>query len=113
MAVGISVWVFLPVFRGPEAARRDVGTHRLAIGTIVSVLLLNVLLTIPLADYVRDAGTTLIGFTIAALATQVPLLLVVYVRLIVPRAVTWGELGLRPLPLLRALSIGLAFGMIG
>ena len=32
LGLGITVWVFLPAFRGPEAARRDLGTHRLAIG---------------------------------------------------------------------------------
>ena len=27
LGLGITVWVFLPAFRGPEAARRDLGTH--------------------------------------------------------------------------------------
>ena len=40
--------------RGPEAARRDVGTHRLAFGLIVAMLTLNGLLTLPLANIIRD-----------------------------------------------------------
>jgi membrane protease YdiL (CAAX protease family) len=113
VALAISVWVFAPAFRGPEAARREVGTHRLALGAIVSALLLNALLTLPLAEYLRDGGLNLSGFVVGAVATQLPLVLIVYARLVAPGAVSWRELGLRPMPIVRILNTGLSVGIIG
>jgi membrane protease YdiL (CAAX protease family) len=112
-AVAIAVWTFLPALRGPEAARRDVGTHRLAFGCAVTVLLMSTLLGLPFARDLRDGPFTLATFAPVALATQVPMLLVVYARLIWPHAVTWHELGLRPLPIGRVLRVGLTTGAVG
>jgi membrane protease YdiL (CAAX protease family) len=50
---------------------------------------------------------------VAALSTDVPMLAVVYVRLIMPRAATWTELGLKPLPLEYVVRMGLAAGLTG
>jgi membrane protease YdiL (CAAX protease family) len=114
LAVGllIVIWTLLPAFRGAEAARRDIGTHRLAFGSLVSVLVLNGVLTLPLADMIDiERGLTTSTFLLAALTTQVPMLLVLFVRFIAPGAVTWQELGLRALPLDRLLGIGLATGI--
>jgi membrane protease YdiL (CAAX protease family) len=52
-------------------------------------------------------------FAVSALATDIPLLLIVYVRLIMPGALTWSELGLKPVPLEYALRLGLAAGLGG
>ncbi len=116
LLVGFAVagWVFAPALRGADAARRDLGTHRLALAALVVVFLANGLLTLPLAPFLRAAGAlTTSTFVIAALATQVPMLLVIYFRLIAPRAVTWRELGLRPLPLDRVFVVGVLTGLGG
>src|SRR5919198_2656013 len=116
VGLATTVWVFAPAFHGPAAARRDLGSHRLAIGSVVAVLLLNAMLTLPLAPVLRPTPTT--GFTtgtflIAALATQVPMLVVVYGRLIAPGAVTPRELGLRAMPLGTIVRVGVGAGVIG
>jgi len=110
--VAITLWTFAPAFRGSEAARRDVGSHRLVFGCAVAVLLLSALLSLPFANELRDSGFKLATFVPAALATQIPILLVVYVRLVWPRAVTWQELGLRAMPVLQAIGFGLAIGLL-
>jgi membrane protease YdiL (CAAX protease family) len=112
-AVAIVAWTFLPVLRGPEAARRDVGSHRLAFGCAVTVLVISTLLGLPFARDLRNGPFTLATFVPVALATQLPMLLVVYARLIWPRSVTWQELGLRPLPVERVLRVGLTTGAVG
>ncbi len=96
--LAVAFWVFAPVPRGPEAARRDVGTHRLALGSVVVVLLLNAILVAPLAPLLRSQDETVVTFLVAAIATEIPMLLVLYTRLILPRALSWWDLGLRSLP---------------
>jgi uncharacterized protein len=117
LALVTTVWVFRPVFEGPDAARKDLGTHRLAFGSLVVVLLVTGLLTLPMAAVQRAAsareGFTTGTFVSAILATEVSMLLVLYARLIAPRAVTWRDLGLRPLPFERIMRIGLAAGLGG
>jgi uncharacterized protein len=114
LGLGITVWVFLPAFQGLEAARRDLGTHRLAIGSWVAVIVLNALIALPLAPVLHvESGLTTGTFLVAALSSDIPMLLVVYVRLIMPGAVSLEELGLRRLPLDYMLRIGLAAGLTG
>src|SRR5260370_42332966 len=114
LGVGIAVWVLRPVFQGPEAARRDLGSHRLIFGAWLTVIVLNALITLPLAPFLHiDQGLTAGTFVIAALSTDIPMLLIVYVRLIMPGALSWRDLGLRPLPLDYVLRTGLAAGLIG
>jgi membrane protease YdiL (CAAX protease family) len=114
LGLGITLWVFLPAFQGRDAARRDLGTHRLAIGAWVAVIVLNALIALPLAPVLHiEDGLTTGTFLVAALSSDIPMLLVVYVRLIMPGAVTLEELGLRPLPLDYALRMGLAAGLSG
>jgi membrane protease YdiL (CAAX protease family) len=112
VGVAIIIWTFRPALRGPEAAQQDVGTHRLVLGCCVAVLLLSTLLTIPLTRELRSAPFTLANFVPAALATQIPILVVLYARLIWPRAVTWQDLGLRPMPVARVARVGLATGLL-
>jgi membrane protease YdiL (CAAX protease family) len=110
----VTAWVFWPAFQGREAARRDLGTHRLTIGAWVSVIVLNAIITFPLVPFLHiEQGLTAGTFVIAALSTDIPMLLIVYVRLIMPGAVTWSELGLKPLPLDYVLRVGLAAGLAG
>jgi uncharacterized protein len=114
IGIAVAVWVFLPAFQGPEAARRDLGSHRLTLGAWLTVIVLNAVITLPLAPFLHiEQGLTAGTFIIAALSTDIPMLLIVYVRLIMPGAVTWADLGLRPLPLDYVLRIGLAAGLAG
>jgi membrane protease YdiL (CAAX protease family) len=117
VALATTAWVFRPVFQGPDSARRDLGTHRLAFGSLVVVLLLTALLTLPLAEVQRAAvatrGFTTGSFVSAILATEVSMLAVLYARVIAPGALTWRDLGLRPLPIERILRIGLLAGLGG
>lgn len=112
----VTYWVFAPLRWGREAAWRDLGTHRLAVGSVVVVLLGAALLTAsaaPLLRTLRSGGFDVLAFLVAALSTQIPMLLVVYLRLVVPGALSWQELGLRPLPVGRVLRQGLASGVLG
>jgi uncharacterized protein len=114
LGVGVAVWVLLPGFQGPEAARKALGSHRLEFGAWLTVIVLNTLITLPLAPFLHiEQGLTAGTFVIAALSTDIPMLLIVYVRLIMPGALTWRDLGLRPLPLDYVLRIGLAVGLTG
>jgi uncharacterized protein len=113
LGLAIMAWVFMPVFQGMEAARRDLGTHKLAFGMVVSVVMLNFAFTLPLAGELREDQTfSITTFALAALATQIPILLVLFARVIFPRAATWSELGLRPLPIERILRVGLTMGLV-
>lgn len=114
LGLGIALWVLLPGFQGAEAARRDLGSHRLELGAWLTVIVLNALITLPLAPFLHiEQGLTAGTFVIAALSTDIPMVLVVYVRLIRPGALTWQDLGLRPLPLDYVLRMGLATGLAG
>jgi membrane protease YdiL (CAAX protease family) len=114
LGLAVTIWVFWPAFKGPEAARQMIGTHRLAIGSVIAVFTLNTLLTLPLVPLLHlDRGFTTVSFVVAAVSTEIPMLLVIYVRLIMPGAVTWSELGLRPLPLAYVLRMGLGAGLVG
>src|ERR1700704_4591105 len=87
LGLAITAWVFWPAFKGPQAAREALGTHRLAVGSIFAVLTMSSAITFPILELLHiDKGFTLGTFIIAALATQVPMLVFVYVRLIMPGA---------------------------
>ena len=114
LGLGIALWALLPGFQGQEKARRALGSHRLTFGAWLTVIVLNAIITLPLAPYLHiDQGLTAGTFIIAALSTDIPMLLIVYVRVIMPRALTWQDLGLRPLPLDYVLRMGLAAGLAG
>jgi uncharacterized protein len=114
VAVAITVWVFVPAFQGKDAAERDLGTHRLELGAWLSVIVLNVVITVPIAPFIHvEQGLTAGTFAFAALSTDLPMLIILYVRLIRPRVLTWRDLGLRPLPLDYVLRVGLAAGLSG
>lgn len=114
VGLAVTAWVFVPAFQGRDAAARAVGSHRLALGSIVAVLVMNAALTLPVLPFVRGgASLTTSTFVIATAATQIPMLVVVYVRLVMPGVLTWEELGLRTRPLEYVVRFGLGAGIIG
>jgi membrane protease YdiL (CAAX protease family) len=114
LGLAVTAWVFWPAFKGPEAARKDIGTYRLALGSFVALLVLNAAIDLPLAPVLHlERGLTTGTFLVAALSTDLTMLAFVYIRLVMPGAVTWTELGLRPLRLDYVLRMGLAAGLAG
>ncbi len=114
LGLGVCAWVVWPAFQGAAAARQAIGSHRLAIGGVVSVLVMNAAITLPLAPLLRiDRGFTTSTFVLAALSTEIPMLLFLYVRLIMPGAVTWRDLGLVPLRIDYVIRMGLGGGLAG
>jgi uncharacterized protein len=113
VGLAISAVFMWPAFHGPEAARKAVGSQLLVIGAIVAVLTLNVLFTLPFIERLRDQPLTIGDFAIAALSTQVPILLVLWGRLVAPGAVSWQELGLRALPIERIVRVGMTMALLG
>jgi uncharacterized protein len=114
LSLGVVGWVLVPAFRGREVAERAVGSHRLAVGAVLCVLILNGALTLPIAPFLHlENGLTTSTFVIAAAATQIPMLLVVYLRLVRPGVMTWEDLGLRGRPLDYVITYGLGTGICG
>ncbi|MCA1646507.1 MAG: CPBP family intramembrane metalloprotease [Chloroflexi bacterium] len=114
LGIAVTVWVFWPAFRGAEAARKDVGTYRLAFGAFVALLAMNAAIDLPLAPVLHlERGLTAGTFLVAALSTDFTMVAFVYIRLVMPGAVTWTELGLRPLGLDYVVRMGLAAGLAG
>jgi membrane protease YdiL (CAAX protease family) len=114
LGIGCAVWVMVPAFQGPAAARRDLGSHRLEFGGWLTALVLIALVSLPVSLILHVGPELTLGtFVASALATDIPLLLFLYVRLILPGALTWKELGLKPLPLGYVLATGLTGGVVG
>ena len=114
VGLAATVWVFWPAFQGAEAARAALGTHRFVAGTVVCLLFVYVLVATVLQPLLPlESLKTSGGFATAFLATDIPLLAFVYLRLILPGAVTWGDLGLRPLAFGYFLRMGLGAGFVG
>jgi CAAX protease family protein len=114
LGVGSSVWVLAPAFQGAEAARRDLGSHRLEFGGWLTSLVLIGLVALPASLILRVGPELTLGtFVVSALATDIPLLIFIYIRLIMPGALTWSDLGLKPLPLGYVLTMGLSSGVVG
>ncbi len=71
------------------------------------MLVLNAAIVAPLAPLLRGESSTAVTFLTAALATEIPMLLVIYSRLVRPRVLTWSDLGLHPMPLDAVVRTGL------
>jgi CAAX protease family protein len=114
LALLIAVWVLAPGFGSEQAAKRYLGSHRLELGAWVTVIVLNALITLPLAPFLHiEQGLTAGTFLVAALSTDIPMLLILYLRVIRPGALTWQDLGLRPVAIDEMLRVGLAAGLGG
>src|SRR5207244_2809741 len=91
-----------------------IGTYRLAFGAFLALLVMNAAIDLPLAPILHlEGGLTASSFLVAALSTDLTMFVFVYVRLVMPGAVTWADLGLRPIRLGYALRMGLAAGLVG
>jgi membrane protease YdiL (CAAX protease family) len=79
----------------------------------VAVLLGSVIVTLPFRGVVGDDGrfSSVWQIAVASLATQLPMVALVYGRVVAPGALSWSDLGLRRLPILRILGLGF-LGMI-
>lgn len=99
VGLALSAWVLAPALQGPASARRHLGTHRLAVGSLVTVVLVGGLLSLPLAAAVTRGTLSAGTFAAAVVATDAPMVLFVYLRVVAPGAASWSELGLRPIPL--------------
>lgn len=111
LLVALMVWVLRPAFRGPEAARRDLGTWRLAVGGLVVAVALALVLSAPVVLLIGPGGgMTVPAFLASIAATELPMLGLVYVRVVRPRALAWRDLGLRWLPPEVAVPTGLLVG---
>jgi membrane protease YdiL (CAAX protease family) len=114
VGVAVAAWVLLPGLQSPEAVKSALGSHRLELGAWLTVLVLNTLIVLPLEPFLHfTEGFTITTFVVVALATDLPMLLIVYVRSIAPGALSWRDLGLKPLPLDYVLRMGLAAGLVG
>jgi membrane protease YdiL (CAAX protease family) len=114
LGLAVTFWVFWPAVRGPEAARKDVGTLRLAFGSFIALLVINAAIDIPLAPVLHlERGLTAGTFVLAAFSTDLTMFAFVYLRLVLPGAITWTELGLKPVRWEYALRMGLAAGLTG
>jgi membrane protease YdiL (CAAX protease family) len=114
VGLAITAWVFAPVFRGRDAATAALGSHRLALGSIVVILLLGTLLALPFRAWLRaDSGQSTGILLLGAAAIDLPMLLIVYLRLVQPGVMSWQDLGLRPRPVSYVLLFGLGGGLVG
>jgi membrane protease YdiL (CAAX protease family) len=114
LGLAVTAWVFWPAFHGREAARVAIGSHAFVAGTVVCLLFMYVLVAVALQPLLSlDKLQTMAGFAAAFAVTDIPLLAFVYLRLVLPGAATWGELGLRPLPVGYVLRMGLGGGLVG
>jgi len=110
--VDLTWYVLAPAFAGRAAAWRDVGTHRLVLGsTLLVVLLANVAPTIWLLAVPSQGLCSVPGFIAAALSVDVALLGVTYVRFVRPGIVTAANLGLGIDRLGHNVALGLMVGV--
>ena len=114
LGLAVTIWVFWPVFLGREAARKAIGSHAFVAGTVVCLLFMYVVVATLLQPLLTlDKLQTSAGFAAAFVVTDIPLLAFIYLRLVLPGAATWGELGLRPLAMRYMLLMGLGGGLVG
>jgi len=120
MAVACFAYVIQPALKPALAQRVPFATVRTSLAMLVTATIVANLITIPaLLHLGRPPGTAAAGgpavgplqlaYLIAA--SELPILGVVWLRLVLPRAMTWRELGLRLQPLLDNLQMGLLGGV--
>lgn len=122
--VGLALYVLIPSFSGRGLALQGYGSHRVVLAcTILAILIGNLLAAlylIPASNFIsefghRGLGADLLsprGIAVAALALDVALMAVVYVRVVRPGAISWHRMGLERAGLRRRVLLGLAFGFL-
>ena len=56
LGIAVTGWVFWPAFRGPDAARKAIGTYRLALGAFLALLVINAAIDLPLTPVLARSG---------------------------------------------------------
>lgn len=106
-------WVFHSAQGGPEAARRHLGTHRLALGCMAAVYVGSVLFQAPFVGSIRPDQLNARSFLLVALSTQIPMFLIIWGRLVRPGALGWSDLGLRAAAIGTVLRVGFTTWLLG
>lgn len=112
-AASLGAYVLGPGLRGPLAAARGFGSHRLVLASTLLVVLVSNLGPILLS--LARPGERLCsvpGFLTAALSVQAALFGVTYVRFLRPGVITTADLGLRLDRLGRDIGVGVLVGML-
>ncbi len=121
--LGLGLYVLIPAFSGRDRALRDYGSHRVVLAcTALAIIMGNVLALlyfIPLSFQGEPARRVIMGemlspsgLAVAALALDVALLGVVYLRVVRPAAISWGRMGLERDGLARRVLLGLLLGLV-
>jgi membrane protease YdiL (CAAX protease family) len=112
VTAGLGAYVLLPGLRGPDEARRDLGSHRLVLASTLLVIGLSNLVPVLLSLARPIEGICSVsGFLTAALGVDAALLGVTYVRFVRPGILTVSNLGLQPRELPRHISTGVFVGV--
>ncbi|HLG72782.1 MAG TPA: type II CAAX endopeptidase family protein [Chloroflexota bacterium] len=115
--LGCFIYVLQPTFDKRVARRLPYATVRTAAAMLVVAVAVANLLSLPLflsrGQAAETQGPALgpLGLAYAVVASEVPILAVVWLRLVVPRCRNWRELGLRWQPLLDHVQRGLLGGV--
>lgn len=122
---GLALYVMIPAFSGPQRAARDRGSHRVVIAsTLLSAIAGNIIAAIYLiptaSGFGRPSDTpggleellSPAGIAVSAVALDVALLVVVYLRIVRPGAITWARMGLQRERLAGRLLMGLPLGLL-
>jgi membrane protease YdiL (CAAX protease family) len=121
---GLALYVLIPAFSGPERAARDRGSHRVVVAsTLLAALAGNVIAAVYLipASVSRPSPGTSgeldgllspVGIAVSALALDLALLAVVYLRIVRPGAITWARMGLQRENLAGRLFMGVPLGLL-
>lgn len=112
VTAGLGAYVLLPGLRGPDEARRDLGSHRLVLASTLLVIGLSNLVPVLLSVARPIEGICSVsGFLTAALCVDAALLGVTYVRFLRPGILTVSNLGLQPRELPRHIGTGVFVGI--
>jgi membrane protease YdiL (CAAX protease family) len=112
--LGLALYVIAPGL-SPETAREGYGSHRTIVACLLlAVLLATVLQLIYLAvtnESVNPESLSPTTLLVFILSLQISLLLIVWIRIIRPRVITWAEMGLTADRLGQKIVAGLGTGL--
>ena len=123
--LGLVLYLFLPLAKGAEGARRDYGSHRMVLGcTTLAAILGNLLAALyfvllpllpgPVSGRAEVSVRVLSpeGIVVAALSLDLALLVVVYLRIVRPGAISFEDMGLTFHGIFGRFQLGLLFGVV-